>query len=274
MSLDCLVSKMPFNHLVWGKILLQVVLFAIFFNYFGLVSWQRYKEQRVVLTSSDEAIDNLPAPAITLCPLDHESKIGYIDAIESSSVPALEGKFISHLCEGKDGEEIVDCIEEKAVNRNTIANFITRGFPQEKSFPDPSLWKTEFSHGIYGLCSTIQIPFPLGVDLAKEAIWVGLNNSYAFLVWIHDPKFFLLNNNPSLPMNAFLQNEDMIAYKMYVVHRHNINVPGKKECNPDPSYNFRACIKEAFSEKVGCRQKWDSWTSLDLPLCQHMEQYR
>ena len=71
-----LVTKMPFSHLVWGKILLQVVLFAIFFNYFGLVSWQRYKEQRVVLTSSDEPIDKLPAPAITLCPIDHNDQIG------------------------------------------------------------------------------------------------------------------------------------------------------------------------------------------------------
>ena len=257
---------MPFsNHLVWGKILLQAVLFAIFFNFFGLVSWERYKEQRVVLTSSDEAVDNLPAPAITLCPIDHEDQIGFIDIIGQDDQPAVQwkGKLISHVCRGKEGDEIAKCIEEKAVNQTTLAKFITQGFQPEKSLPDSSLWQTEFSHGIYGFCSTIQIPFPLGVDLAKEAIWVGLNNSYAFVVFIHDPNFFLINNNPSVPMNVFLQDTGMIIYKMYVVHRHNINVPGKKECNSDPTYNFRACIKEAFSQKVGCKQKWDSWTSLD-----------
>ena len=95
-----------------------------------------------------------------------------------------------------------------------------------------------------------------------------------YLIWIHDPKFFLLNNNPSLPINVFLQDKGMIAYKMYVVQQHNINVPGKKECNSDQKYSFAACIKEAFSQKVGCKQKWDSWTYLDLPPCQHMEEYR
>ena len=271
-----LVTKMPFSHLVWGKILLQVVLFAIFFNYFGLVSWQRYKEQRVVLTSSDEPVNKLPAPAITLCPIDHNDQIGYVDVIGKEDEPAVQwkGRLISHICQGKEGDEIVKCIEEKAVNQTTLAKFITRGFQQGKGFPDPSLWRTEFSHGIYGLCSTIQIPFPLGVDLAKEAIWIGLNKSYNFMIYIHDPNFFLLNNNPSLPMNVFVQDDDMIAYKMFVVQRHNTNVPGKKECNSDQKYSFAACIKESFSQKVGCKQKWDSWTSLDLPPCQHMEQYR
>ena len=155
-----LVTKMPLSHLVWGKILLQVVLFAIFFNYFGLVSWQRYKEQRVVLTSSDEPIDKLPAPAITLCPIDHNDQIGYVDVIGKEDEPAVQwkGRLISHICQGKEGDEIVKCIEEKAVNQTTLAKFITRGFQQEKGLPDPSLWRTEFSRGICGLCSTIQIP--------------------------------------------------------------------------------------------------------------------
>ena len=89
---------MQFNRLVWGKILLQAVLFAIFFNYFGLVSWRRYKEQRVVLTSSDEAVDNLPAPAITLCPIDHEDQIGFIDIIGQEACCAMERKTdFTHL---------------------------------------------------------------------------------------------------------------------------------------------------------------------------------
>ena len=270
------VAKMPLKYIVWGKILLQVVLFVLFLKYFGLVSWQRYREQRVVLTSSDESIESLPPPAITLCPIDHQDQIGFIDAIGEEDEPAVgwKGKLISHLCQGKEGDEIVDCIEERAVDQTTIANYITSGFQKERSLPEKIFWRTEFSHVIAGLCSTIEIPYPLGIDLAKEAIWVGLNNSYAFIVYIHDPSFFLINNNPSLPINAWLQDKGMIAYKMYVAQRHNINVPGIKECNSEPTYSFRACIKEAFSKKVGCRQHWDSWTSLDLPLCQQMEQYR
>ena len=267
---------MRFNYLFCGKIFLQISLFAIFLNYFGLVSWERYKEQRVVLTSAGKHMENLPPPAITLCPIDHQDQIGYIDAIGEDDGPAVhwKGNLISHLCHGKEGDEIVGCIEEKAVDQTTIAKFVTKGFQKENSLPEQSFWRTEFSHGIAGLCSTIQIPYPLGIDLAKEAIWIGLNSSYAFIVYIHDPNFFLINNNPSLPMNVFLQDAGMIAYKMYVAQRHNINVPNKKECNSDPTYSFAACIKETFSQKVGCKQKWDSWTSLDLPPCEHMDQYR
>ena len=97
LSLECPVNKMPFNYLVLGKILLQLLLFAIFFNYFGVVSWKRYQEQRVVLTSSDEAIDNLPAPAVTLCPADHEDRIGYIDALYSMFYIILDTRRCTEL---------------------------------------------------------------------------------------------------------------------------------------------------------------------------------
>ena len=271
------VTNMKLNYLVASKILLQGVLFAFFFKYFGLVSWRRYKEQRIVLTSSDERVDMLPAPAITLCPVNHQDQTGYKNLTkEDDDQPAIfwKGKLISHICEGKEGEDIVTCIEQKVINQTTIVRSITKGFQKEESLPENFFWRTEFSHGMNGFCSTIHLNYSLGLDLVQEAIWVHLNKSYAFVVFIHDPNFFLINNNPSLPMNAFLQKEGMIGYKGYVAKRHNINIPGKEECNSDPEYIFTACIKESFSRKVGCKQKWDSWTTLELPPCQYMEQYR
>ena len=84
---------MKLNYLVASKILLQGVLFAFFFKYFGLVSWRRYKEQRIVLTSSDERVDKLPAPAITLCPVNHQDQTGYKNLTkEDDDLPAISGK--------------------------------------------------------------------------------------------------------------------------------------------------------------------------------------
>ena len=103
------VTNMKLNYLVASKILLQGVLFAFFFKYFGLVSWKRYKEQRIVLTSSDERVDKLPAPAITLCPVNHQDQTGYeILSKEGDDLPAIfwKGRMISHICEGKEGEDI------------------------------------------------------------------------------------------------------------------------------------------------------------------------
>ena len=171
---------MLFNRLVWGKILLQLLLFAIFFNYFGLVSWKRYKEQRVVLTSSDEPVDNLPAPAITLCPVNHQDQTGYKNLTkEDNDLPAVfwKGKLISHICEGKEGEDIANCIEQKVINQTTIVRSITKGFQKEESLPEKFFWRTEFSHGMNGFCSTIHLNYSLGLDLVQDAIWVHLNKS-------------------------------------------------------------------------------------------------
>ena len=148
---------MKLNYLVASKILLQGVLFAIFFKYFGLVSWKRYMEQRIVLTSSDKTMDMVPAPAITLCPLNHQDQTGYENQLkEDDDLPAIfwKGKLISHICEGKEGEDIAACIEQKVINQTNIVISITKGFLGE---PVKSLWRTEFSHGLNGFCSTISI---------------------------------------------------------------------------------------------------------------------
>ena len=77
-----------------------------------------------------------------------------------------------------------------------------------------------------GICSTIQPPFLLGATLMKEAIWMGLNVSYKFVIFVHDPNFFLINYNPSLPLNCLLLDAPgIMAQRMLVVQHNNINVP-------------------------------------------------
>ena len=47
-----------------------------------------------------------------------------------------------------------------------------------------------------------------------------------------------------------------------------------RRCNPEPSYSFTGCVRESLSKMIGCKLKWDSWTSDDVPICQHLDQYR
>ena len=88
------VTNMKLNYLVASKILLQGVLFAFFFKYFGLVSWRRYKEQRIVLTSSDEKVDMLPAPAITFCPVNHQDQTGYKNLTTKNTISVILAKYL------------------------------------------------------------------------------------------------------------------------------------------------------------------------------------
>ena len=54
-----------------------------------------------------------------------------------------------------------------------------------------------------------------------------------------------------------------------VVHMDLPNDP----CQAEGEYNFQACVKQALSNKVGCRTKWDRWSSEDVPVCTDLEQF-
>ena len=130
------------------------------------------------------------------------------------------------MCKGKEGQGIIDCIEDRALNGSLAVKYLTKGVQKDKSVPEEKFWRKEFSHTSMGICSTLQPPFSLGTTLIKEAIWIGLNVSYQFAISIHDPKFSLTNYNPSLPLNwLMLDAPGVMIQRMRVVQHNNINVP-------------------------------------------------
>ena len=62
-------------------------------------------------------------------------------------------------------------------------------------------------------------------------------------------------------------------YPITLTEVEELNVP-EDPCNEDPEYNYRECIKESFSRRVGCRTKWDDIQLKELPLCENHEQFR
>ena len=139
------------------------------------------------------------------------------------------------MCAGKEGPEIIDCIEDRALNRTLAVEYLTKGVQEDKSLPEENLWTKEFSHTLMGICSTIQPPFLLGTTFMKGAIWIGFNESYKFAICVHDPNFFLINYNPSLPLNFFqLDAPGIMTQRMRVVQHNNINVPHLSPTN-EPS---------------------------------------
>ena len=43
-------------------------------------------------------------------------------------------------------------------------------------------------------------------------------------------------------------------------------------CNNDPAYSFNRCVKNSLSKIIGCRDKYDSSTAVDVPACSTVEQ--
>ena len=186
----------------------------------------------MVTTSSDELAKDLSAPAITICPLDKDTGLGFRNVLQIAPVQDLKGKLIPQMCAGKEGPEIIDCIEDRALNRTLAVEYLTEGVQKDRSVPKEMFWTKEFSHTLMGICYTIQPPFLLGTTLIKEAIWIGLNDSYKFAIFVHDPNFFLMNYNPSLPLNVLqLVAPGIVTQRMLVVQHNNINVPHRYICS-------------------------------------------
>ena len=186
----------------------------------------------MVTTSSEELAKDLPAPALTICPLDNNTWLGFQNLLQIAPAQDLKGKLIPQMCAGKEGPEIIDCIEDGALNRTLAVEYLTKGFQKEKYLPEEKFWTKEFSHTLMGICYTIQPPFSLGTTLIQEAIWIGLNEPYKFAIFVHDPNFFVMNFNPSLPLNCLqLDAPGIMAQRMLVVQHNNVNVPHKYSSN-------------------------------------------
>ena len=209
------------------------------FKIFYQIPIPRFHDKRVVMTSSEELVDDLPPPSITICPIDKKSGMGFRDVLNIGPYQDFKGNLIPQMCEGKEGPEIIDCIEEKAINGSLAVKYLMKGFQEEKSVPEANFWTREFSHSSMGICSTIKPPFSLGTTFIKEAIWIGLNESYKFAMFFHDPDFFLINFIPSLPFNAIMLNasDGTMTQRMLVVQHHKLNVPHRQNYNNAPPTN-------------------------------------
>ena len=46
----------------------------------------------------------------------------------------------------------------------------------------------------------------------------------------------------------------------------------EQRCESSETYSFTSCVKNSFSRKIGCRLKWDVWSSEDIPFCTKVDQ--
>jgi hypothetical protein len=234
------------------KILVQGILFLVFIKYFGLGSWQRFNESDTVITSHEKEDVEIPSPGITIC------------MSESADTQSVE-----QYCLGKDGKDLVKCIETSFFNVTSIIKKEKRGTDMS---PDSTEWKTEYNN--QGFCFTLDTQFHIGIFLDNETIRIELNKTKRSLVFIHDPNFYVFNTNRGFPMSLIIaENDTMMYQQMTVVEHRNLDLP-HKPCNPSPAYSFTGCVKQVFSERVGCRVPWDRWTQPSLPLCNSTMQYR
>ena len=261
---------MKIKYLAWGKILFQICLFVVFFNFFGLESLKRYWKYEVVVLNSEKRLDGLPVPAVTFCPRNPITGIGFKKNTTDSEA-LVNGTVLDFICKNT---EVKKCIEDETFDLSMVIKSVSSKFYETDQEPDHSLWTPHYSWTQTGLCYTYNSSLKFGSDFKTGVIFFGLNKHLDYIIFVHDPNLFVLNLNPDLPMTQItMEGKLWQIRRMQTVQSERLNVP-TKPCNADPDYSFTGCVRNAISRFVGCRLPWDQWTPTKVHLCSTMDQFR
>ena len=123
------------------------------------------------------------------------------------------------------------------------------------------------------MCYTLNIEESGGNNL----IHLFLNTNLTFIVFIHDPKYFIYSSNPqTLPITTWIIPKMNTFTQLSLVEREHteLNVPADP-CEENTDYSFTACVKTSLARIVGCWTKWFMHTDDNsLPLCGNISQFR
>ena len=133
-----------------SKLFIQGILLIIFLIYFGLPSFKRYQEKKVLKASLIKSTEGVPAPAITVCARDPGTFTGW----KSNHSNAVKGDFVKHYCE----ENITNCIETNTYSMNEIIDTVERGCETGEFITDKQFWIDDFTDAEQGRCHTLRIP--------------------------------------------------------------------------------------------------------------------
>ena len=136
------------------KLLLQLLLFGLFFHIFGLPALDRYLDKKVMVVKSMEKADGIPIPAITIVVDGAADEYGWKTKI------GLGQKIAEKHCQqANTTETLVGCIEKQTYNLSEISS----GVKMRRSrvgdiFDDPvkdQNWIEDYTHTYFGRIYTL-----------------------------------------------------------------------------------------------------------------------
>ena len=231
-----------FTNLRWGqtlitlgpRILVQVVLLTTFLYFFGFPAVERFSKKEVMVVETTKDTRGIPSPAIT---------IAVVNQIKNDS------------CFDTDAS-IEHCLERDTLNRSEVLRRVIIGWRRKKeiNLTQENL-REDFTLNYAGRYFTLDLPMKIGPDYHEDELFLELNTNQTYTVFIHDPKYFLYNENPiALPtttrrFTAKDRRSNSWFYRLELAEVNQLNLPSSP-CIEDPSYNFQACLRRSIAEKV------------------------
>ena len=90
------------------------------------------------------------------------------------------------------------------------------------------------------MCFTLSNLTP-SFSLGNNLVHVFLNTSRTFIVFVHDPKFFVYTYNPqAIPMTTWIlpKTKTFVSLSLVETTHFHLNLPSNP-CEEDESYNFQ-----------------------------------
>ena len=220
----------------WMRIFLQILLLATFLHFFGMPAIHKYNKKEVMVLETIKDTDGIPLPALSLM----------------FSKEATETHQFKSCYDGLN-VSIVDCLKTSTSNVSAILKKTLFGYEKRRTlFLGENNVSESLATSRTGLIFTLNLPLKIGPDDSETQFFLFLSPTFVY-VMLHDPNFFILNDNPYGLPTVITVFDAATMYSHY--HRialsevHELDIP-TDPCNDDPSYNFNSCVRSSVTKKV------------------------
>ena len=153
------------------RLSLQLLLFTIFLNYFGLPAFEEYQRKEVMLVETTKDTDGFPVPAITI---------------------GVPNQNVFDNCH----ESIDVCIERSTFNWSALVDRVVLGYGRKTTINlTGNTLEESFTQFWSGRYFTLKLPFNIGPNDDEDQLYILLRPKYLYQIFVHDPQFFIYSEN-------------------------------------------------------------------------------
>ena len=161
------------------------------------------------MVTSKKETGGIPAPTISIAAWNPQTKNGW------KGNASMRYDLIGAYCKDEAGP-VVDCIEENTFRQSEIFKDVVLGFTAQKSlWNQENLIKEDFTTDWDGIFYVIDMKKRIGPNDSIDQLYVLLDTSHMYNIFLHDPTYFIVNENPAGVPNLMLKLNPNISDNFY-----------------------------------------------------------
>ena len=220
------------------KIVLQLSSFWIFSYFFGVPYLVKYNQSKVLISLSQHKADSIPAPAVTICGKDPNTKSWrHVNSLDS----AIDS------CNSSDN--VFKCVQNKSWDRHDVILGAQKGYALQENLMNKSMWRPNFLKDY--ACFNFDWTIMVGTNDFVDELEFFLNQSMVYKAYIHSASFFLQNVFSDLPTNGLkvIPPKDCKSYfRLTLTEQHQLNT-AEDPCEAEVGYSFTRCVEQSIARK-------------------------